>query len=207
MKRMRKFIKIQENIYRLKIPFTSVTTSVFLIAYSNGYILVDCATTEYDVQNYIIPALHCFGVDLSEVKYIVLSHYHEDHAGGIEALKPYCRNAQVVQSVCSLTDEISTYPMAGHTLDCIGVLDLRSKTLISADAIQGYGIGEYPCSTHNEREYLRTIDRVWEDERIENILFSHDYEPWNCDCAFGRENIKICLQDSKEYIDRRRVKK
>lgn len=61
--------------------------------------------------------------------------------------------------------------------------------LSSADAIQGYGIGEYPCSTHDEEEYLRTLERVWDDERIEAILFSHAYEPWNCDCVFGREGI------------------
>ena len=45
------------EIYRLKVPFDGeVYTSVFLIKGTKN-VLIDCATTDYDVENYIVPAL------------------------------------------------------------------------------------------------------------------------------------------------------
>ena len=149
---MPEFIKEAEGIYRLCIPFDTVYTSVFLIE-ADKNVMVDCATTKEDVEEWIVPALQKQGVPLESIRYIVVSHHHEDHAGGLEWLVPYCKNAEVVTSVKTLFPKIETYPMPGHTLDCIGVLDLRSGTLISIDGIQGYGIGKYRCSTHDENAY------------------------------------------------------
>lgn len=199
------FIKEIENIYRLKVPFFSAYTSVFLVESEGEYAIVDCATTQEDVEGWIVPALQKQGVPLEKIRYIVVSHHHEDHAGGLEWLLPYCKNAEVVTSVKGLFPNVETYPMPGHTLDCIGVLDLRSGTLISVDGIQGYGIGKYRCSTHDENAYLTTLANVGKDARIENILFAHAYEPWYQNHAFGKEEIKKCLQDSEDYIAKRRV--
>ncbi len=201
---MRTFEKTVEGIYRLKIPFDTVYTSVFLIEWETEYILLDCATTEYDVENYILPALHKKGVRLERIGYLVLSHHHEDHAGAFPFLLPYLKNAEVVKSEKQLFDGICTCSLPGHTMDCIGLLDMRSKTLISADAIQGYGVDKYSCTTHNEEAYLSTLEAIRTDERVENILFSHAYQPWEKDYAFGKEEIIRCLQHSKSYIVKRR---
>jgi len=45
-----------------------------------------------------------------------------------------------------------------------------------------------------------TLDRIKNDTNIENILFSHAYEPWNRDSARGRENVLRCLEDCKKYL-------
>ena len=47
------FIEVINGIYRLKGPFEAIYTSVFLIKSPSGTILVDCATTDKDVDEYI----------------------------------------------------------------------------------------------------------------------------------------------------------
>ena len=42
--------------------------------------------------------------------------------------------------------------------------------------------------------------KIKEDMRINNILFSHDYAPWNCDKAIGREQVEKILQDCKDSL-------
>ena len=62
------FLKETEYIYRLKIPFETVYTSVFLIKSTSGVFLVDCATTEGDVDNVILPALSALGYKMGDIK-------------------------------------------------------------------------------------------------------------------------------------------
>ena len=134
------------GIYRLKVPFENIYTSVFLIKAEDGDILVDCATTDHDVDEHIAPALKQMGTDISKVKNIVITHKHGDHAGGLERVLQLSPNIEVVKSVVALDKNLSTYAMAGHTHDCIGVLDMRTGTLVSGDGLQGAGVGKYRCS-------------------------------------------------------------
>ena len=62
------FYKEREGIYRLKVPFGAVYTSVFLIETEEGDVLVDCATTKDDVDERIIPALQRLGKNISDIK-------------------------------------------------------------------------------------------------------------------------------------------
>lgn len=197
---MERFEKVQAGIFRLKIPFDMVYTSVFLIEYNGRYALMDCATTAQDVSAYILPALTEKGIKADEMQYIVISHSHEDHAGGLPFLREVCSKAKIVTDIREIFSGVFTYPMAGHTLDCIGLLDMRTKTLISADGIQGYGVDKYRCTAHDPQAYKQTLENIRLDTRIENILFSHAYDPWKKDFAFGRKEIEKCLQDSIEYI-------
>ena len=196
-----KFEREIANIYRLKIPFDNLYTSVFLIKTEQGNALVDCATYASDVDEYIVPALHCLGLRLTDIAYLVLTHNHSDHSGGKARLLELAPNIEAVQSECdSLLNGVAVYALKGHTLDCVGFFDKKSKTLISGDGLQGAGIGKYRCSLENKDEYLKTIEKIEKDKSIENILFSHAYEPWYKDGAFGREEVKKCLEDCKRYI-------
>ncbi|MBO5480692.1 MAG: MBL fold metallo-hydrolase [Clostridia bacterium] len=182
------------EIYRLKVPFDDLYTSVFLIQTESANVLVDSATTPQDVEVYILPALRERGI---APDYLLLTHNHGDHAGGKDRiLQAYPGVKLILEGVNGLI----VYELKGHTLDSIGVLDERSGTLISGDGLQGYGVGKYRCSLVSREEYIKTIEKIRQDKRIENILFSHAYEPWKKSGAFGRKAIEKILDDCKKEI-------
>ena len=74
------FQREAEGIYRLKVPFEDLYTSVFLIISEEGRFLVDCATNAYDVDKVILPALEKMGFGLCDISAIVVTHRHGDHA-------------------------------------------------------------------------------------------------------------------------------
>ena len=190
-----------KNIYRLKVPFENLYTSVFLIKTKQGNALVDCATYASDVDDYIVPALSILGLRLEDIAYLILTHNHGDHIGGKTRSLELAPNIEIVQANRPISlNGITIYEMKGHTLDCIGVLDERSGTLITGDGLQGAGIEKYRCSLESKEEYLKTIAKIEKDERIENILFSHAYEPWCKDGAFGREELQKCLEDCRTIL-------
>lgn len=189
-----------DGVYRLKVPFKSVYTSVFLIEASGKKILVDCAATADDVDLFIVPALKEMGLELSDIEALVLTHRHSDHAGGLSRVLSLFPSIEVVTDIRQLSDGLYTYPMAGHTKDSIGVLDMRSHTLLSGDGLQGAGVGKFRCSLDDGSAYIETIEKIKNDENIENILFSHAYEPWYRDSIIGRRAVEECLFECVKYI-------
>ena len=194
------FDKEVEDIYRLKIPFDTVYTSVFLVVDEGKAVLLDCATTKEDVENYILPALATLGYRPTDLTAIVLTHRHGDHAGGLPHLLRYAPHLEVVTSVRRLTKNLRTYSLAGHTEDAIGLFDERTHTLLSGDGLQGAGVDKYRCSLANPTAYRETLERIRKDDQIENILFSHAYEPWLADAVWGRGAVCACLSDCEKYI-------
>ena len=196
------FVEEAKGIYRLKVPFDNIYTSVFLVTAEEKALLVDCATTADDVDRFIAPALKELGYRLGDITAIVLTHRHEDHAGGLYRIRELAPQIEVVTDLHELLDGVFTYPMAGHTADCIGILDTRTHTLLSGDGLQGAGVDKYRCSLEAPYAYLQTLERIQADERIESILFSHAYEPWNTDGVFDREGVCGCLKQCKKYVKR-----
>ena len=191
-----------DGIYRLRVPFESIYTCVFLIEAQGKKILVDCAMTEDDVENVILPALQKMGRAPTDIDMLVLTHRHGDHAGGLDALLCHVPDIEIVTDLRQLADGVYTYPMGGHTEDSIGVLDVRTGTLISGDGLQGAGVDKYPCYTQDPGMYLETLDRIRSDERITSILFSHAYEPFFTDRVSGREQVLSCITKCYEYTQR-----
>ncbi|MBR4872496.1 MAG: MBL fold metallo-hydrolase [Clostridia bacterium] len=188
------------GISRLRIPFGTTYTSVFLLENAGEAVLVDCATTDEDVDGYILPALAKKGYAATDVKAIVLTHRHNDHAGGLDRLLTHAPQMAVITGHCTIWEGVRTYPLAGHTTDSIGVYDGRTRTLISGDGLQGAGVDKYPCSTKDRAAYLETIERIRCDEAIENILFSHAYEPWLRDWSKGRDDVLARLEDCLKHV-------
>lgn len=194
------FKKELENIYRLKVPFGNIYTSVFLLTSKKSSVLIDCATTPSDVDNIIIPALNGIGHGIGEFKYLVLTHRHSDHAGGLKRLLEIAPCLEIIADVREIFESVYTYSLAGHTDDSIGVFDCRRNTLISGDGLQGFGVDKYRCAVKSKEKYLDTLEKIKNDSRIENIVFSHAYEPWFTDRIFGREAVLDCLDVCKKYI-------
>ncbi len=195
-----KFYKEVEGICRLKVPFENIYTSVFLIQGNEKLFLVDCATTDSDVEGFIIPALKKINYTPEDIGGIILTHKHSDHAGGIHRFLSLAPDTEVITDIRELCKGIFTYPLSGHTKDCIGIHDTRTHTLISGDGLQGAGVDKYRCYTQDREAYIETVRRIQKDSTIENILFSHAYEPWNKNSVFGRENVCDCLKKCIECI-------
>ena len=189
---MIKFERITDDILRLKVPFESVYTAVFLIKTDRGAILVDAATTKTDAEDIILPAIDEI-IDRGEIKYLVCTHLHGDHGGGIRYLLPHLKNMKVaaasaranelygeenvhlVQDGDSLCG-IDVLSLKGHSLDSVGLLDKRTKTVILGDAVQLYGIGRYGCGVGFPKEYRKTLDNV-QSLAPEMLVASHEYYP------------------------------
>ena len=197
---MRNFEIAHGDIYRLKVPFERIYTSVFLIEVPGGPFLVDCATTDADVDTCILPALQGLGYALTDIKKLVLTHTHSDHAGGLARILEHAPRIEVVTDACRLSDGVCTYPLPGHTADFLGVFDARSRTLISGDGLQGAGVDKYRCSVPYVRAYLESLEKIKKDKGIENLLFSHAYEPWLKDHVLGRRAVEECLRECKKYV-------
>ena len=204
-----KFYKEIGEIYRLKVPFDGdVYTSVFLVKNQDGYTLIDCATTAQDVDECILPALNQIGLNFLDIRYLFLTHCHGDHAGGKKRVLEYNPAIEIVDGFGEkIQNEPTMYAMKGHTMDCIGFFDEQSGTLISGDGLQGQGVGKYRCTLESAEEYVKTIDRIKQDKHIKNLLFSHAYDPWRKDGAFGREEVEKCLQDCAKYVKTEYLKK
>lgn len=195
-----RFEKECEGLYRLRIPFETVYTSVFLVKTDRGAFLVDAATTDADVNGIILPALAEMGYTLSDVRGLVLTHRHNDHAGGSRHLLSLRPDLEVIADERTLADGVRTYPLPGHTEDSIGVLDGRTGTLLAGDGLQGEGVDRFRCSLKNREAYVETVKKLKSDESVKNILFSHAYEPWYDDRAFGREEVLRRLEDCLRVI-------
>ncbi|MBQ8758678.1 MAG: MBL fold metallo-hydrolase [Clostridia bacterium] len=210
-----RFEVINEGVSRLYVPFESVATSVFLVKSMSGYILIDCATTKDDVNDIIIPAIRAEGIGLSSIRYILLTHRHSDHAGGLDELIKHIPKAVVGMSrlasermpgyKCTGFDDgntidntLTTYLLPGHTDDCMGYYHIPTKSIISGDCVQQYGIGKYGCGLEYPSMYRRTLERLLADEDIENIITSHEYTPLG-DSDYGREAYEAHIECCIEY--------
>ncbi len=195
-----RFYEEMSGIYRLILPFDTVYTSVFLIKMPDEYVLVDCATTDEDVNKYIVPALDCIGISLEDVTKVVVTHDHSDHSGGLARVLALAPHIEVVRDARELGEMLCTYPLPGHTQDFIGVLDLRTHTLITGDGLQGAGVGKYRCTLADKSAYRKTLDKIRQDSRVENLLFSHAYEPWLDNKVLGRKGVISALDECEKYI-------
>ena len=190
------------RIYRLKVPFFGVYTSVFYIPTEQGGVLIDTAATAQDADEYIIPALKALGVSLEEIAYIILTHSHGDHSGGAARLLQLAPSIKLVTNVDEkLPNGLTMYALKGHTYDSVGVFDAQTSTLISGDGLQGDGVGTFPRTLESEEEYIRTLQTLNADKKIKNILFSHDYKPWRSGAALGREEVEKRLQECIDCLN------
>lgn len=210
------FKDVLEGIKRLYVPFEGTNTSVFLVKSDTGYILIDCATTDSDVTDIIIPAI-CEEAKLSDVKYILLTHRHGDHAGGIYELAKQIPHAKVCASrlasermtdinVDGLEDgqivdgTIKACFLPGHTDDSMGYVHIPTKTLIPGDCVQQYGIGKYGCGLESPTMYKKSLQKLLADKSMENIIPSHEYVPFG-DEDYGRESFETHIEGSIMYCE------
>ena len=106
---MGNFTRINDNIFRLTVPFCEIYTTVYLIKTDDGFLLFDTATYDSDVTGYIIPFLNEIGVDENTLKYVFISRSHGDHAGGLREFMKHYPKAVVLTRSPELAKDFEDY--------------------------------------------------------------------------------------------------
>ena len=194
---MKNLEQITEHIYALSTPYKDIFTTVYIVKTANGVLIFDTASYDCDVDDAILPALRELGVDECDLKYIFISHNHSDHAGGLGKLLTYYPHATVVSKSAALAEKFEGYTVLsptegetllgvlsvvsiiGHTKDAAALYDSRTKTLISGDCLQLYGIfgsGLWGANISFVPEYAAAIEKLRRMD-ITAILTAHEYHP------------------------------
>ncbi len=205
------FEELEEGIFRLKVPFYDIYTSVFLLVGDGGCALLDCATTDEDVKNYIVPALEKLN---TPPDFLIISHFHGDHSGGLEALIgefpkaiPVCfdkernpaNNNLHPNDGDVLLGRFELLNLPGHTDDSLAVLDQKTRTLLSCDCLQMYGVSLWGTGVFNYSAYMQSLERVGK-MKLSRIIAAHDYYPLGYS-AVGETEISAFLLECKKAVN------
>ena len=205
---MNSFEHLIGGIYRLKVPFDNIYTAVFLLCTEKADILIDSATTKEDAEDIIIPALEKMK---KKPQIAVCTHDHSDHAGGMpyvsryfEGMKVYAASENLIKERFfipardgeELLENVRIVTLKGHSYDSIGILDSKTKTLISGDSVQLGGVGKYGTGLWNGTEYYKSLDKILSLD-AENLITSHEYYPLGS-LAFGRPALENYISESKK---------
>lgn len=208
------FEKIAEDIFKLNIPYEDGFTCVF--ALNGGKIIVDSGACKDDVTKYIVPSITEMNFS---PEYLICSHMHPDHCGGMDELARTFKNAYAAayspdfapdsKKVLYLSDgeilfeRYKIITLKGHTGDSVGILDMKTNFLLGADAFQLFGIGRYGTGLELPGEYVKMLEKV-KSLNVSAIISSHDYEPCGCN-AFGKDEVKnyisVCFDALKLLED------
>lgn len=212
--------KLTENIYRIKIPFDNIYTSVFIIKTEDFLILADTATTKEDVTDYIIPAIQEMGGNL---RYVILSHTHGDHAGGYKHIKEiypevkvilydenYAINKGFTDYIIPEDEEIffdciKVFNFKGHSKDSLGLLDTRTNTLLTFDSFQLFGVGRYGTGLWDVNEYLESVKRA-KELMTDMVIAAHEFYPYGAVINGKKGAIKFfdgctdCIDIYREFM-------
>lgn len=106
-------VKVFDNLY-----FVGQTEySSWAVTTSDGIILVD-ALYYYSVEDEIVDGLRTLGLDPSQIRYVIVSHGHDDHAGGARYLQDHF-GARVIASSEDwelLDHDTGTWPKPRHDM-------------------------------------------------------------------------------------------
>ena len=194
---MTNLTEISPDIFRLTVPFEDVYTTVIIFKTPDGDVLFDTATYPSDIDCYVVPALNECGITAESLKYVVISHDHRDHAGGlarfaelypstiIAAGSESCaarvpgRTVRVLNDGDMLCGVLRAVSIPGHTLDCTAILDTRSASLITGDCLQMLGLfgsGKWGANISRPVRHLEALGKLRTLD-VDTIIASHDYSP------------------------------
>lgn len=206
------FIKINENIHKITIPYKDIFTTVFTVRTPDGVLIFDAASYDEDVDNYILPMIDELKICKKEVKYIFISHNHKDHSGALKKLLEILSHSTVLSRSQTIKENYSDYTVEmpndgesilnvlkvvtipGHTDDSMAVLDTRTNTLITGDCLQEYGIfgsQDWGSNIGFPAEHIEAIEKV-RKLNVSEIYTAHDYHPCGVK-AIGEDEVNFLL--------------
>jgi len=181
--------KLDEGLYRILIPFEDLNTTVYIVRSPQGVAIIDAATYASDIAVFVLPALAQLGIGRGAVPHLLLTHAHDDHAGGLPALLEAFPHAPVqsitpfalpefspLQDGDVILDRLQTVLLPGHTRLSCGFLDLPTGTLLSGDCLQLGGVGKYIHGIGYPELYRASIKKLRAMD-IHRIVAAHEFEP------------------------------
>lgn len=209
---------LASGIFRIKVPFEDLFTTVYVYKSDDGIALIDSATYPTDVDNYIVPELNKAEISSKDIKYLLFTHEHGDHFGGSVRLKEVFPNAVVatafetdVFNKKTLVDgevvigDLQVVSLPGHTTNSVGFFDLSTKTLLSGDCLQLAGIGKYRNGIGHPALYLKSIEKL-KKMNINRIIAAHEYDPLGS-IAEGESEVKNYLNKCIEICNLKNIER
>ena len=196
---------ICSSLYRILIPFEDIFTTAYAVIHHGKAAVIDSGACGDDADRYIQPALSEIGIGKNDVRYLILTHSHRDHAGGISRLAECYPDAQIrafaevrlphfslLQDGEILMSDLQTVFLPGHKADAAGFLHLPSGTLLSGDCLQLAGISKYRNNIADRDAYERSIEKLQRME-IKRIVAAHDFDPLGS-IAEGEDAVREYLE-------------
>lgn len=196
--------QLGDGLFRILVPFEAITTTVYVAVYDEGVAIIDSATYPSDVDGYILPALAEIGVRDEDVRYLLFTHDHGDHAGGLGRLREVFPRATVgaffaLSDAQRLTDGqvllggLQVVHLSGHTDTAVGFLDRRTDTLLSGDCLQLGGVDKYRDGVSDRGQYEASIEKL-RGMTVRRIVAAHEYDPLGS-IADGEAAVKRYLDE------------
>lgn len=92
---MENFTHVAGDVHLLKVPFTGVWTGVTLVLGDETPVLVDSGGSGETVDSTIVPALAKIGMELADIGWVLATHIHGDHVGGIARMREIAPSIKV----------------------------------------------------------------------------------------------------------------
>ena len=204
-------------ISRLVVPFRDIFTTIFTVETEEGVLIFDTGTYPEDMTDRLLPFLAEKNIALDSIRAVFISHSHGDHAGGLATLAPQVPNATIYTRSKKLAEEfpeqakkpedgdvilgvLRVVTIPGHSRDSMGLLDTRTKTLLSGDSLQLYGIygsGAWGSNITLPVLHLQALEKL-AALPIERIFAAHEYHPLGW-CYEG-EGVADALENCRKPL-------
>lgn len=146
--------KAFDNVYYVGICWVSS----WVVRTSDGVVLIDTLHEPHVDQ--LIENLHKVRVDLSEVKYVLMTHGHFDHVGGAAKLKLVLPNAKFVMTQKGWNEAIDGAKQSEKTPRPWSMIP-QDVVMKDGDAIRlgntSFGVLETPGHTHGTASYTYDV--------------------------------------------------
>lgn len=105
--------RVFDDVYYFGSPLVGATA----IDTAEGIILIDTLTLTEHAERILVAGMRQMGLDPARIRYVVLTHSHGDHHGGVKYLREHFPGFQVVMSAADWAYAEQPYYMADGSLD------------------------------------------------------------------------------------------